>query len=239
MYNFYKSFVGLKRILSTQPSEKKIIFYSESQDYRSYFMELIINLKRNTSCKIYYVTSDEKDIDLIDGDLKPIYIGEGFFRTIFFTILNCDIIIMTLTNLGIHHLKKSKKCKNYIYIFHAIVSTHKCHEKEAFKNYDTIFTVAQYQKEELLKAEEIYNFPKKKIYNTGYFYFENIVKNIKLDNLDSNNVLFAPTWIRSKKNLFEDYSLLIIQLLLDSGYSVTLRTHPETFKRSKKALKKN
>ena len=111
MYNFYKSFVGLKRILSTQPSEKKIIFYSESQDYRSYFMELIINLKRNTSCKIYYVTSDEKDIDLIDGDLKPIYIGEGFFRTIFFTILNCDIIIMTLTNLGIHHLKKSKKCK--------------------------------------------------------------------------------------------------------------------------------
>ena len=100
-----------------------------------------------------------------------------------------------------------------------------------------IFTVAEFQKKELLEAEKIYKFPKKKIFTTGYFYFEHMLKNIKPNNTNPKNILFAPTWIRSKKNLFEDYSVSIIQLLLDYGYSVTLRTHPETFKRSKKTLK--
>ena len=237
MLDFFKSFIGLKKFLSFKSDKKRIVFYSESHNYRKHFIELIINLKKSSNYEISYVTSDAKDLDFIGGDLKPVYIGNGFIRTVFFTILKCDILIMTLTNLGIHHLKKSKNCKNYVYIFHAIVSTHKCHEKEAFKNYDMIFTVAEFQKKELLEAEKIYKFPKKKIFTTGYFYFEHMLKNIKPNNTNPKNILFAPTWIRSKKNLFEDYSVSIIQLLLDYGYSVTLRTHPETFKRSKKTLK--
>ena len=32
---------------------------------------------------------------------------------------------MTLTDLGNHEIKKSKNCKNYLYIFHSLVSTKK------------------------------------------------------------------------------------------------------------------
>ena len=72
---------------------------------------------------------------------------------------------MTLTNLGNHQLKKSKNCNSYIYIFHSMVSTHKCYEKNAFSNYDIIFSIGEYQKNELKKAENKYNLPKKKIFN--------------------------------------------------------------------------
>ena len=105
--------------------------------------------------KIIYVTSDISDLNLIDNTIKPIFIGTTFFTTIFFTILNCDIMIMTLTDLGNYHLKKSKNCKYYIYVFHSLISTHLSYGKEAFKNYDIIFANGEYQRKELMKAEEI------------------------------------------------------------------------------------
>ena len=170
---------------------KKIVFYSESKHYRNYFIELILKLKTNSNFKIIYITSDIDDVDVIDNDLRPIFIGSNFFITIFFTILNCDIMIMALTDLGNYHLKKSKKCKNYIYIFHSLVSTHLTYEKDSFKNYDIIFANGEYQRQELIKSEEIYKFPKKKIFNIGYLYHEHISKRKNLNNELKKNILFA------------------------------------------------
>ena len=238
MLNLFKSFRSLIKFFLNKNNKKRVVFYSESKHYRNYFLELILKLKTNSNFEIIYVTSGIDDLDLIDNDLKPIFIGSNFFRTIFFTFLKCDIMIMTLTDLGNYHLKKSKNCKYYIYIFHSPVSTHLCYEKESFKNYDIIFTNGEYQRQELIKAEEIYNFPKKKIFSIGYLYYENISKKKKLNNKLKKNILFAPSWNKSSKNLFNDYSLFIIQTLIESGYFVTLRPHPELIKKSAKILKK-
>ena len=139
MLNPFKSFRNLIKFFLNKNNKKRIVFYSESKHYRNYFLELILKLKTNSNFEIIYVTSGIDDHDLIDNDLKPIFIGSNFFRTIFFIFLKCDIMIMTLTDLGNYHLKKSKNCKYYIYIFHSLVSTHLCYEKESFKNYDIIF----------------------------------------------------------------------------------------------------
>ena len=238
LFNIFKSCQGLFKFFSIKNNKKKIVFYSESKHYRNYFLELILKLKTKQNFEIIYVTSDINDLNLIDNTIKPIFIGVDFFRTIFFTVLNCDIMIMTLTDLGNYHLKKSKNCNNYIYIFHSAVSTHLTYEKESFKNYDIIFANGEYQRQELIKAEEIYKFPKKKIFSIGYLYYENISKKKKLNKKLEKNILFAPSWNKSSKNLFNDYSLFIIQTLIESGYFVTLRPHPELIKRSAKMLKK-
>ena len=91
---------------------------------------------------------------------------------IFFAQLSTDMMIMTLTDLGNHEIKKSKNCKYYAYIFHSLVSTHKGYNKKSFDNYDIIFANGEYQKKELEKAEEIYRLKKKKIFVTGYPYYE-------------------------------------------------------------------
>ena len=72
------------------------------------------------------------------------------------------MMVMTLTDLGNHHIKRSSKCKNYAYIFHSLVSTHKGYNKKSFNNYDLIFANGEYQKKELEKAEKLYNLKKKK-----------------------------------------------------------------------------
>ncbi len=56
------------------------------------------------------MTSDYNDMELIEQNIKPIFIGSGFFRLLLFTFLKCDMLIMTLTDLGNHEIKKSKNC---------------------------------------------------------------------------------------------------------------------------------
>ena len=231
-----KAIFGIKKLLTINSSKKKIFLFSESKNYRNNFLPLIKSLKTNTNYNIYYFSSDFNDTDIIDGDLEPIYIGNGFLLMLFFQLIKCDMMIMTLSNLGENQIKKVKSCKKYVYFFHSYCSTHKLYEQFAFKNYDIIFAVGDFQIKELKKAEEIYNLPKKKIFKVGFFYYEKLNSLKDLKKKEKNNIIYAPSWSRNKKNLFNDYSIEIISTLINSNFSVTLRVHPETLKRENKIL---
>ena len=144
---------------------------------------------------------------------------------------------MTLTDLG-NHVKKSKNCRNYIYFFHSLSSTFIRCTKEAFKNYDIMFTNGDYQKNELIESENIFNFPKKKIINTGYFFLDHLTKKTNLNARDIKKIIFAPTWNYNKNNIFNDYGYKIIDILIKNNYFVILRPHPEHYKRSLNVIKK-
>ena len=51
-------------------------------------------------------------------------------------------------------------------------------------------------------------------------------------------ILFAPSWNYNKENLFDDYSIKIISMLLSEDFSVTLRPHPEHYNRSSESIDK-
>ena len=146
-------------------------------------------------------------------------------------------MIMTLTDLGIH-FQKSKLCKFYVYFFHAIASTHQVYTNSAFKNYDIILSNGEYQSKELRLTEEQFNFPKKEIVNSGYFFLDNIKKKANLKSKEKRHVLFAPSWNYNKENLFDDFGIDIISKLLSKNFILTLRPHPEHYKRSKNTINK-
>ena len=235
--NFISSFSGyfyfLKKIRLTK--NKKVVFYSESKNYRNYFIDLINALSKRDHVTVIYLTSDINDMDLMEQNIKPIFIGSGIFRLLLFAFLKCDMMIMTLTDLGNHEIIKSKNCKNYLYMFHSLVSTHKTYTHNAFKNFDTILTNGEYQKTELEYCENLFNLPKKRIINTGYIYLEKLKKE-KKDNTNPKKILFAPSWNKSNKNLFNDYSYEIIDELIDKNFSITLRTHPELIRTANKKI---
>ena len=235
--NIISSFSGyfyfLKKIRLTK--NKKVVFYSESKNYRNYFIDLINALSKRDHVTVIYLTSDINDMDLMEQNIKPIFIGSGIFRLLLFAFLKCDMMIMTLTDLGNHEIIKSKNCKNYLYVFHSLVSTHKTYTHNAFKNSDTILTNGEYQKTELEYCENLFNLPRKKIINTGYVYLEKLKKE-KKDNANPKKILFAPSWNKSNKNLFNDYSYEIIDELIDKNFSITLRTHPELIRTANKKI---
>ena len=240
MKSLLKKFTNIKKLLTIKTEKKIIVFFSEGKNYRNYLLSVIESVALEKKFKVVYVTSDENDSVKFVSDVDIFFVGTGLFRLLFFTLIKCDFFITSLSNLN-NNIKVSKRCKNLIYIPHSLCSTHKVYEKKAFEHYDIFFSTGNYQKSELEKAENIYGFKKKKIFNVGYPYLERLEKpkeiNKANENSKKNSVIFAPSWQRNTENLFDDYGYQVIQKLLEKNYLVTLRVHPETLKRSKKTIK--
>ena len=234
---FFESLINLIKFINIDNKKKDFIFYSESKYYREYFIDLILNLKKLGQKNIILITSSKDDIIFFKETLTCFYIKNYFVLSIFFKILNCKFMIMTLTDLG-KHFQKSKLCKFYVYYFHAIASIHRIYTNSAFKNYDIILSNGEYQSKELKLTEEQFSFPKKEIVNSGYFFLDNIKKKADLKAKEKRHVLFAPSWNYNKANLFNDYSIDVISNLLSKNFILTLRPHPEHYKRSKNTINK-
>ena len=146
---------------------------------------------------------------------------------------------MTMPELGISFIKKSKiHPVHYIYMFHAIASTHLVYKKNAFDNYDSIFCIGNFQVNEIKSREKLYNLNTKNLIITGYSHLDNLMeKYSSKKQFPTNNpiqVLIAPSW--SDDGLFETIIEETILILLNVNFKVILRPHPMTQKKSKKKI---
>lgn len=216
---------------------KKIVFYSENQTYKYYFYPLIqflIKKKQN----FVYLKSDFNEKITYDN-VKDLYIGDGFAFLVITNFLDSKNVIMTLTDLNNNKFKRSPFCKNYIYIFHSLVSTHRHYTNQAFDNYDKIFCCGNYQINEILKNEEIHSLNKKILVNTGYLFLDYLDEKIKKRNFNSSTkkILFATTWNKNKQGLTNTDLSSIFDSLLQK-YQIIFRPHPEDLKRNKIGISK-
>lgn len=237
MKSFVRKFTDTLKILSIKTDKKFIVFYSENRNYRNYLISVIENIASEKNFKVVYVSSDEKDKDSFVNNVEIFFVGAGIFRLLFFTLIKCDFLITSLSNLN-NNIKVSKNCKKLAYIPHSLCSTHKVYEKKAFEHYDIFFSLGNYQKLELERAENLYSYKRKKIFNVGYPYLEKIKDQSEVYDANiqfkRNNIVLALSWQRNKKNLFDNYAEKIVEKLIKKNFFVTLRIHPETLKRSKK-----
>ena len=221
---------NLIRYLLLDKDKKKFTIYSENAFYINFYFKLALELSKTNQLSI--VTSDFDEYTELRKYFRVFYIGEGLIRLLFFNLLNCEYLILTLTNIG-NNFFKSRFCKNYVYFFHSLASTHFIYDRNAFDNYDIIFANGDYQFNEIRKKEKLDKLATKKIIPTGYFYLDYLSD--KKKNLHKQNrVLFAPSWNKSGKDLFNDFAIKIIELLINKNFEVIFRPHPESIKRNKK-----
>ena len=239
-FSFNSELNDLKKFENLEQTEKQIVFYSENQDSMFIFKSLIEELI-NQDITICYVTSSKDDPNLKSSNekIKTFCIGEGIMRTKFFLNLKADILIMTMPDLGTSYVKRSKVYPvHYVFMFHAIASTHLVYKKNAFDNYDSILCVGNFQIDEIRSREKLYKLDAKNLIETGYSHLDNLMKkystNKQIPINDPIQVLIAPSW--SDDGLFETAIEKNISILLDSGFKVTLRPHPMTQKKSEKKI---
>ena len=239
-FSFNSELNDLKKFENLDHTEKQIVFYSENQNSMFIFKSLIEELI-NQDITICYVTSSKDDPNLNSSNekMRTFYIGEGIMRTKFFLNLKADILIMTMPDLGTSYIKRSKVYPvHYVYMFHAIASTHLVYKKSAFDNYDSIFCVGNFQIDEIRSREKLYKLDAKNLIETGYSHLDNLIKkystNKQIPINDPIQILIAPSW--SDDGLFETVIEKNISILLDSGFKVTLRPHPMTQKKSEKKI---
>ena len=238
--NFNSKLNDLKKFENLDHNEKQIVFYSENENSMFIFKSLIEKLV-NQNITVCYVTSSKDDPNLNSNNekIKTFWIGEGIMRTKFFLNLKASILIMTMPDLGTSYIKRSKVYPvHYVYMFHAIASTHLVYKKNAFDNYDSIFCIGNFQIDEIRSRERTYKLNKKNLIKTGYSHLDNlIIKKLKNKQIPINNpiqVLIAPSW--GDDGLFQTAIEKNITILLNSGFKVILRLHPMTQKKSEKKI---
>ena len=84
MNNFFKSFSEIKKFNKISIDYKKIVFFSENNNY-SYFFKSIIDRLVLEGIKITFVTADQNDFFLKykNPNFKIVCISNFFFITIF------------------------------------------------------------------------------------------------------------------------------------------------------------
>ena len=241
--NFIWQITSIKQLLGKENRElRSILFYSESSIYYLYFEDIINYILENSEHSICYITSDPNDpVFKLQNDRFKVFYISNLMLAFVTVLLDSEVLIFTMTDLGQFHIKRSTKNVNHIYVFHAVMSTHMVYQKGAFDHYDTIFCVGPHHVNEIKKTEEYYGLKKKQLVKVGYHLIEKIYADhlkFKCSKLLENNkytrILVAPSW--NEGNIIETCIDELLINLLKAGYEVVLRPHPEIFKRNKRKI---
>lgn len=212
-------------------SANGVTFYAESRADWAYFGEIINGLTGCCGIPVCYLTSDCGDpvLGRPDDLLQPVYVGAGVIRTWLFQTIDCRVVVMTMPELGRYHLKRSHHPVHYVYVFHALNSTHMAYRRRAFDHYDTVLCVGPHHAHELRRAEDLYSTEAKRLIECGYPRLDRIVREFATPPARSDDVVVAPTWGPSSF-VEKPYASDVIQAVLDAGRMTRLRLHPMTLR---------
>lgn len=235
---FFKELAHFFRFFrKTKEKDKEVVFYAEHRDYYPNFEGIIHQLLEEYQQPLCYITSDFKDpvFQQPDPKMKVFYIDK--LLPFFMVSIKCKVFIMTLTDLNRYHLKRSPHPVHYVYAFHSPVSTHMMYRFGAFDHYDSILCVGPHHIRELRQHEKQYRLPAKTLVEAGYYRLERIfagyqkqVDEKKDISPGKTTILVAPSW--GKDNVIESCGKKLVEVLLENGYEVIVRPHPETLRRS-------
>ena len=215
---------------------KLIVFYSEKSGFYNYFAEIIEYLLSHTKILIHYVTGDPDDavFHMNQPNLIPYYVSDHSLGT-FFAQIDVPIVVMTMPDLQTYHIKRSvvRKDIEYIYVFHALMSTTMAYRKGAFDHFDTIFCVGPYQIREIRENEQKYNLKAKNLIEHGYGQLDRLLREHESLSKEAHEIpmiLIAPS--HQPGNIMESCITELIERLYDAGYKVVVRPHPQFVKRN-------
>ncbi len=225
---------------------RNIVIYSESGQDWHYFEPLVTALNEDLARKVTYITSDEDDAGLKrqHGLYRSICIPEGFFLTLHFNFQKADVVVMTMMDLNNFQLKRSINPVHYVYLFHALGSTHMVDHANSYDAYDSLFCVGPHHVAELRKRESMLGIEPRNLFEYGHPRLENLLvvamsyqlSALQAAEATSTTVLIAPTW--GDESIFNTCGDELTGLLLDAGYHVIVRPHYQTVKKTPEVIDK-
>ncbi len=237
--NIINEIFNYNKLLELNDSKKQIVFYAEDEESFFHFKGIIDYLIKQLKQTVLYITSQKDDPILFNSSEK---INALYFNKLLSKViqnLKAKVIVMTMPDIDVFHIKRSKYCNNHIYIFHNIGSSFPVIRFGALFNYDTIFCVGPHHKIEIQTQEELYSLPKKNLVEFGYYKLELITEQFekykrleakKNDKKNKKIILIAPSW--GENSILNYCGIDLINNLLKKNYKIIVRPHPMTYKHS-------
>lgn len=213
------------------------VIFSDNKRYWNVFQPVCQELDAR-GIDVTYMTSSQDD-PALNCNLPHVrgqFIGEGNKAFAKLNFINADLVLSTTPGLDVYQWKKSKNVKCYAHILHAAGEV-SLYRMFGIDYYDALLLSGKFQEEDVRKLEKLRNLPEKEIHMVGLPYMDQMVERLNAsENLEKNErtVLLAPSWGPSA--IFSSLGDEIIGYLLDTGYHVIVRPHPQSFSSEKEML---
>lgn len=206
-----------------------LIIFGEGGQYWKVFKPVCDELeRRGFSCEYY--TMDEKDPVLSEeyDCIHPVYIGRdgrGFAKL---NMMKAKTCISSTPGLGVYQWKRSKGVEKYIHILHE-VGEGTGYRMFGMDFYDVILTSAEFQERYIRILEGLREEDPKEVKVVGCPYMDALMerkKTVSISAVKTKTVLLAPSW--GDSSILMRFGEKIIRSLLDTGYHVIIRPHPQS-----------
>lgn len=242
VYSLRMLFIKFKFLIGGGKGEKDskkipFVIFSDNKRYWNVFEPICKELS-NRGKEVLYITASPDDpalnCDYPNVKVECIEKENKLFTRLNF--LNADIVLSTTPGLDVYQWKRSRDVKYYVHIPHA-ASEIVLYRMFGIDYYDAILLSGQYQADDIRKLEEIRNLPQKELVKVGIPYMDEMALRLEKEGEAPSHpttVLLAPSWGESA--IFGVYGGKIIDVLLQTGYHIIVRPHPQSFASEKELM---
>lgn len=224
-----------------QASNSKIPFviFSDDKRYWTVFEPICREMDKRGK-EVVYMTASEDDPALKCSypHVKAEFIGKDNKAFARLNFLNAAIVLSTTPGLDVYQWKRSREVDCYIHIPHA-ASEITLYRMFGIDYYDAIMLSGEYQVQDVRNLENLRQLPEKELVKIGIPYMDEMAaryNRVGPAPEHPRTVLLAPSWGQSA--IFSVYGGKIIDTLLNTGYHVIVRPHPQSFKSETEMIEK-
>ena len=247
VYGLRNVFYKLRFILSGGKTDKRddqrigIAIFTDSKRYWNVFEPICDELEHRGQDAVYLTASpDDPALEKAKQyeHVKCEFVGEGNKAYARMNMLKADLVLSSTPGLDVYQWKRSRDVSWYVHIPHMATDV-TLYRMFGLDYYDAILCSGEYQIEQVRKIEEKRGLPRKEMTLVGITYFDEM--KARLDKLAGNvakrdgiNVLLAPSW--GPSSIFNRFGADFIQRLIDTGYNIIIRPHPQSFVSEKELM---
>ena len=222
-------------------SENRLPFviFSDDKRYWSVFEPVCRELDKRGQ-DVVYMTASEDDPALENKyeHIKAEFIGKDNKAFAKLNFINADILLSTTPGLDVYQWKRSKGVRYYVHMLHAAGEV-TMYRMFGIDYYDAVLLSGEYQIQDIRNLEKLRGLPAKELELIGIPYMDEMIGRYREKGPapeHERTVLLAPSW--GKSAILSKYGGRIIDVLLETGYHVIVRPHPQSFKSEKEMLEK-
>ncbi len=241
-FAFKGAFVRLKFLLSggqrveANRDTIPLVIFSDDKRYWQIFEPVCRALDARGFDTVYMTASpDDPALTAPYPHLHAEFIGTGNKPFARLNFLKATLLLSTTPGLDVYQWKRSRDVRWYIHMLHGPEVI--CYRSFGVDFYDALLLSSRNQVDEIRALEKLRNEPEKETRIVGVPYWDDM--KARLDSAASSDapcptVLLAPSWGRI--SIFNRFGARVIKYLLETGYHIIVRPHPQSFTSERQML---